>query len=698
MEVRLKNLEDGMLLWNNSSICTAHPRLKGSLAKVFSEYILPELGFSRQDIRSNLSLCLSTIPVIAFLNNGRRMLDLFSHSQNYPVRKTTLTYYRSVLIRFIDFLCMTLGDESLGFSSLSSIEEIQEKSKDNIESGENLLTIADAQKNSINLGNNPLTADSDENTVSLKDGIKSKDNSLTADSDENTVSLKGGIKSKDNSLTADSDENTVSLKGGIKSKDNPLSVASDENTVSLKDGIKSKDNSLSVASDENTVSLNDGIKSKDNSLSVASDENTVSLNDGTKLKDNSLSVASDEKKVSLEKFGISSRNSGSNNRGTGIKLNFNLISSQLKSEIENLLCFAQREEKRLSDCTVKSYLSIILYFLGWLHRCQGVSLSDVCLKDITNIIKLKGFVDWGYQERGNGLGWALNVISAAIFVARYYEQLSESVIDNISDLRQYLAQTREQYLHRNKPIEGKKELSLSQVLMVINYLRNCCASNVSDENTPNLMAQIKSWQRYLLISLLVYTPLRLSEIAEIKIDESIDLQKHLQEEGEDIFYLMVRIKGKRGSASSGVKRVKIPEFLSSDFGYWLNDLRPLVGEQSNFLFTKLGSYKHPSSRGKPLLLKDLSEMVTHEWNKSTEHLFGGAIPIKPQDLGRFNTGIQPNSTLSDIAEQIEKASRGSVKDSLLDPIISQLQQFPDKYKGLGSLGDILRQFENSIKR
>lgn len=613
MEVRLKNLEDGMLLWNNSSICTAYPRLKGSLAKVFSEYILPELGFSRQDIKSNLSLCLSTIPVIAFLNNGRRMLNLFSHSQKYRVSKTTLTYYRSVLSRFLDFLCFTLEDESLRFSFLSSsMGETQEKSisKDNIESGENLLTIADAHKNSINSGDNPLTVDSDEKTVSLKGGIKLKDNSLIVDSDEKKVSLNSGIK----------------------------------------------------------------------------------------LKDNLLIVDSSEKTVGLEKSEKSSRNSGSNNRGTGIRLNFNLISPQLKSEIEQLRCFAQREDKRLSDSTVKSYLSIILYFLGWLHRCQGVSLSDVCLKDITNIIKLKGFVDWGYQERGNSLGWALNVISAAIFVARYYEQLEDSVIDNISALRQYLAQTREQYLQRKKPIEGKKQLSLSQVHKVINYLRNCCYSNVSDENTPNLMAQIKSWQRYLLISLLAYTPLRLSEIAEIKIDESIDRQKHPQEEGQDIFYLMVTIKGKRGSASSGEKRVKIPDFLSSDFDYWLNDLRPLVGEQSNFLFVKLGSYKHPSSRGKPLLLKDLSEMISHEWNKSTEHLFGEVIPIKPQDLGRFNTGIQPNSTLSDIAEQIEKASRGSVKDSLLEPIISQVQQFPDKYKGLGSLGDILRQVENSIKK
>jgi hypothetical protein len=207
------------------------------------------------------------------------------------------------------------------------------------------------------------------------------------------------------------------------------------------------------------------------------------------------------------------------------------------------------------------------------------------------------------------------------------------------------------------------------------------------------MAIVKSWQRYLITCLLVFTPLRLSDISNLTMDESVECLS------EEMFYLRVISGGKRGAVSPGALRVKIPDFLCSDFAYWLNDLRPSFETNSNFLFIKLGSQSHPQSLGKPLLLKDLSRMISVGWNNSTKERFGRVIPIKPQDLGRFQfpQAILSNRTLSAALEEMESIGKDSLRKNLLESIGYQVQQDLDKYGFLGSFGKGLQMMEDSFK-
>jgi hypothetical protein len=124
MNVQLKTLEDGLLLWNKSSICTAQPRLSSSLARLLRGYVLPELGFSREQLRHHFDLCLSTIAITDFIDNGASMVDLFNDTEKYRVKETTLIYYRSVLIRFLDFLRSSLSQMEAEGSFSSFIAQV----------------------------------------------------------------------------------------------------------------------------------------------------------------------------------------------------------------------------------------------------------------------------------------------------------------------------------------------------------------------------------------------------------------------------------------------------------------------------------------------------------------------------------------------------------------------------------------------
>ena len=544
MNVLLKSLEDGVNLWNESSICVALPRLSSSLVRLLRGYVLPELGFSREQLRHNFDLCLSTIPITDFIDNGASMVDLFNHPQKYRVKETTLIYYRSVLIRFLDFLRSSLSQMEAEGSFSSSMGEV----------GDNI-----------------------------------------------------------NSVSA----------------------------------------SLSVTNTGDNVSVVSPLLAE---------------------------------KVDSGQF-------SSDNGGAGIKLSLDLISPPLRCELEGLGSFARGEHCSIGERTISNYLSIILYFWGWLHQCRGVVLSQLGLGDMVEFNLLKGFVDWGYTERGNSFGWGMNVISAAIFVARYYQYLGRCGDEEVSVLRQFLADTRKLYLRTSQVKDEGEELTFSQVMEVIDCLRDDCEPRDSSGHYRSFMAIVKSWQRYLITCLLVFTPLRLSDISNLRMDESVECLSL------EVFYLRVISGGKRGAVSPGVLRVKIPDFLCSDFAYWLNDLRPSFETDSNFLFIKLGSQSHPESLGKPLLLKDLSRMISVGWNNSTKERFGRVIPMKPQDLGRFQfpQAILSNRTLSAALEEMESVGKDSLRNNLLESMVSQVRQEPDKYKCLGSLGKSLQMMEDSFK-
>ncbi len=297
-----------------------------------------------------------------------------------------------------------------------------------------------------------------------------------------------------------------------------------------------------------------------------------------------------------------------------------------------------RKDPQMRGTTLESRWISIASFLGWLHRVEDVPVEDLDITQITNIPKLSYFIAWGINERGNGYAWAMNIAKAALCVAKWkygpdsvkphYQDIEE--IEAIRLKMNELESKRKTEPKRSASPEALKEklLSLEQCLEVICYLKRCCAPRTKGYVKRPEIAIIQSWQRYLLISILTFCPVRQRELRELEVGRT------LFREQDGYWVKLSPDDHKTGSKTGKGREYPLPAELTADLDEWLGVWRPKIPTEHNLVFISLPNAKNKTP-GQPLNKHTLGSLVTRTMFNATDYLFGEAKRTTPQDFRRI---------------------------------------------------------------
>lgn len=298
-----------------------------------------------------------------------------------------------------------------------------------------------------------------------------------------------------------------------------------------------------------------------------------------------------------------------------------------------------RKTRPISKETFRSYQENICCFLGWYQNIQGVPPEALCLEQLATLELLKQFVGWGVNQRGNGYGWATQVGYAALAVAKWLNPQSKrknfSDIEQVEDIREYVCYLREQ--HRNEePRQNLDEqrMTFHEAQKVVEYLKQCCnpKDNYGEERSESAVR--KSWQRYLLVAIFTYCPVRQREVREL------EMNKTLFREADGYWVKLTKTQHKAGSKTRKGREYPLPKHLSADLDEWLQKWRPQVPTSHNLVFICTGSNRNPESRGQPLKASDVTDVVSATVYKATSILFNNPRRTAPHMFRRIAVTYQ----------------------------------------------------------
>ncbi len=311
------------------------------------------------------------------------------------------------------------------------------------------------------------------------------------------------------------------------------------------------------------------------------------------------------------------------------------LPTKVKEHLEQLHAFwtgervSERKENPIREQTFNSYKKHILSFLGWCHRIQGHSLDKVGLTEISDIEKIKDFIDWGIKERKNSYGWAINIAQSMIVVAKWQHRHRAnsdwSDVNQVLELLEYTKSLRHKY---QQEISQKKEsveqanLTSIECQKIIEYLRQCCAERGSSGTRRSEIAILRSWQHYMIVALMVCFPLRSKEIQEL------ELSKSLFRQSDNSWTVLNTAQYKMGSQPEN-RQYKITGQLAEDLDTWISIWRPKVPTTHKLVFIRLGSNRTPESLGEPLTDRDIWELVERAVYRATAAVLGNPKRINP---------------------------------------------------------------------
>lgn len=331
-------------------------------------------------------------------------------------------------------------------------------------------------------------------------------------------------------------------------------------------------------------------------------------------------------------------------RGKSYALKNAELSEELQTELQELTKFwtkkihAKRKGSRLRKPTMDSRLVSILSFLGWLHHSRNMAIEQLNLGLIANLNLLGEFVEWGTDERDNSYAWAANIGKASLTVAKwYYGQPSKrrayKDIPAIEEIRDKVSEWASE--SRTEPKQTVSEMAMREKLVTIEelssvcrYLRRRCAPKRTNYTKRSDYAIMQSWQRYLIILILTYCPIRQREIRELEIGRTLHRERNC-------YKVVLDANGhKNGSRTGKGRRFPLPEHLTADLDEWLRVWRPKVKLNHQYVFFSVDHSK-PHSFGQPFTAQTIYRMVKTTMFSSTGYLFGNAKRTTPHDFRRI---------------------------------------------------------------
>jgi integrase len=294
----------------------------------------------------------------------------------------------------------------------------------------------------------------------------------------------------------------------------------------------------------------------------------------------------------------------------------------------------KRRDDPIRERSWKSYYQIIMAFLGWLHHYGETPREQLDIKLMTNLEQLEDYIAWGISDRGNGYAWALNIVIAALNVAKwqYHRQSKQPMYRDVPEVEAIRIKSNEIGRKRKKEASrlhlDEKMISLDQCEEVVRYLRRCTAPKTRCRSQRSENAIMQSWRRYLIIALLTYVPVRQREIREL------ELGRTLFREADGYWVKLAPEDHKTGSKTGKGREYPLPTVLTADLDYWLNELRPKVPTNHNYVFIHLNASR-PESYGNPLSDVTVGSLVKTTMYTATGNLFDNPKRTTPHDFRRI---------------------------------------------------------------
>ncbi len=168
---------------------------------------------------------------------------------------------------------------------------------------------------------------------------------------------------------------------------------------------------------------------------------------------------------------------------------------------------------------------------------------------------------------------------------------------------------------------------------------------------------ISSWQHYLLVAILLYCPVRQREIREY------ELGKTLFREPDGYWVKLGPDDHKTGSKTGKGREYQLPPHLTEDLDRWLQDWRPKIQTEHNYVFITPGSNAKPDSGGKPFTATSLGKFVKDRVYKVTSYLFEEPKRINPHFFRNIGITHQRKHGDSDQQEALAEVMGHSVEEA-----------------------------------
>jgi integrase len=298
----------------------------------------------------------------------------------------------------------------------------------------------------------------------------------------------------------------------------------------------------------------------------------------------------------------------------------------------------KRQDPPIREVTFKSYRSAVLMFLGWLHHIEEVDLEELRLELMSDRDWLDEFIAYGISDRGSSYGWAINMAAAALNIAKWsnYRRSKSSKyrdIESVESIRALLSELSIKHKKEPKRTISKdaikeKLLTLQECIQVVHYLRKCCAPHTATGEKRHTTTIMSSWQRYLIIAILTYCPIRQREIRELELGVT------LFRESDGYVIRLLPAQHKIGSRTGKEREFLLPDILTDDLDEWLNNWRPQVSTTHQRVFIKLQK-NTVNTVGSPYEDSQLGSFVARAMYSATGYLFDSPKRTTPHDFRRI---------------------------------------------------------------
>lgn len=316
------------------------------------------------------------------------------------------------------------------------------------------------------------------------------------------------------------------------------------------------------------------------------------------------------------------------------------MKGNLKHQHEQIKAFLtnaevpNRKTYPINERTFKTYSDNICRVLGWQLKIKNLPLNELDIKSVANIDVLKEFIAWGINIRKNGYGWATQVGQTGLAVAKWLNPHSKkhnfSDIEQVEEIREYVRYLRQQHRHENSRQNlDKKRISFEEAQKVVEYLKKCCnpLDKYGDKRSDS--AVMRSWQRYLIVGILTYCPVRQREIRELEAGAT------LFREADGYWVKLSPEQHKAGKKTGKSREYRLPQNLTDDLDIWLSKWRTTIHTSHKRVFVCLGSNNSPQSLGNPLKADDVTDLVKNAVYKATSILFNDPRPTTPHIFRRI---------------------------------------------------------------
>jgi hypothetical protein len=307
----------------------------------------------------------------------------------------------------------------------------------------------------------------------------------------------------------------------------------------------------------------------------------------------------------------------------------------------------RRGAPQIKPVSWQNYKKQYLAFLGWQLHIEQQDWSSLNLRSMANEPILISYLKW-HSKRGNSSNSSIAICTAALNVAKYLygADFPGTTWDNIPQVKaiQEISKTfskavkDEQNLRTASPKAlADKLLEFEQCIEIVKYLRQCCAVKDKNGQARSNNSIIDSWQNYIIVSILTFTPVRQLEIRHLQID------KNLKREADGWWVYLTSQEHKTGSKTGKGRSYPLfagpmKDLLTRDLDEYINRWRPIENLPHQYLFFLRGGKQHPECRGLPIREADhLSCLIPALMFRMTTIVFGkqNAKHPSPHDFRRI---------------------------------------------------------------